>query len=165
MKKKNKGRRKTTSCGTVTWRVTNGRIELLLIKQFEHNDSWGIPKGHIDEGESLEACAIRETREETGVHVALGERLADMYIENNHEDKTVVSWLARPTGSEEPLHDDPDSEVVDARWFGVDELPRVHLYQRVLIASAVEKLWEVVKDVEKRKPVSQPEELRRLVEK
>jgi hypothetical protein len=57
-----------------------------------------------------------------------------------HEDKTVVSWLCTVVGSEEPRHDDPDSEVADARWFHIDALPTVHQYQRPLIAAAIDIL-------------------------
>lgn len=145
MSKKNKERRKTTSCGAVTWRVNEGRLELLLIKQFEHKDSWGIPKGHMDEGESHEQCALREVREETGVAVKLGERLPDCGTFFKNEDKTVVSYLATPTGSHEPAHDDPDSEVADARWIDVDNLPKIHNYQQPLIAVAVGRLQLTLK--------------------
>lgn len=140
MSKKNKERRKTTSCGAVTWRVNEGKLELLLIKQFEHKDSWGIPKGHMDAGETLEECALREVREETGVAVRLGNRLPDCGTYFKHEDKTVVSYLATPVGSHDPKHDDPDSEVADARWIPYDQLPKIHVYQQPLIATAIELL-------------------------
>ena len=140
MSKKNKERRKTTSCGAVVWRVNEGRLELLLIKQFAHKDSWGIPKGHMDRGESLEQCALREVKQETGVSIALGERLPDCGTFFKNEDKTVVSYLATPVGSHDPKHDDPDSEVADARWIPIDQLPKIHLYQQPLIAIAVGRL-------------------------
>lgn len=140
MSKKNKERRKTTSCGAVVWRLREGKLELLLIKQFEHKDSWGIPKGHMDAGETLEECARREVKEETGVAVALGERLPDCGTHFKNEDKTVVSYLATPVGNHEPAHDDPDSEVADARWIPVDQLPKIHIYQQPLIAVAIGRL-------------------------
>jgi len=140
MKKKNKGRRKTISCGTLPWRIVDGKYEVLLIKQFDHNDSWGVPKGHIDVGESLEACAIRETREETGVLVKLCGRLPDIVTCNGPEDKTVITWLAQAIGNDTPTHDDPDSEVADAAWHPIGTLPRIHPYQRGLVAHAVATL-------------------------
>ena len=141
MSKKNKERRKTTSCGAVVWRVRNGQLELLLIKQFEHKDSWGIPKGHVDSGETVVECALREVREETGVTVRLGERLPDCATYFKNEDKTVVSFLAQPVNQDaEPAHDDPDSEVADAQWIPVDRLPKIHVYQQALIAVAVGRL-------------------------
>lgn len=44
--------------------VWNEKNELLMISREDH---WDIPKGHLDEGETLEECAIREVEEETGV--------------------------------------------------------------------------------------------------
>lgn len=147
MSKKNKERQKTTSCGAVAWRVNDGRLELLLIKQFAHKDSWGIPKGHSNPGESLEDCALREVREETGVGVRLGSRLPDCHTYFKHEDKTVVSYLARPLDDQaEPKSDDPDSEVADARWISIDQLPRLHNYQQPLITEAIRRLQEMLNE-------------------
>jgi 8-oxo-dGTP pyrophosphatase MutT (NUDIX family) len=162
MARKNKGLRKSTSCGGVPWRVKEGRLEILLIKQFAHKDRWGIPKGHMHPGETVEQCALREIREEAGVVVVLGVRLPDASTVYKNEDKTVVSWLARPVGDDEPRHDDPDSEVADARWFGVDVLPEIHVYQRPLIATAVETLFKVIDGIERRYQPMQPPEPRLL---
>jgi len=146
MKEKNKGRKKTTSCGGLVWRLHENKVQVLLIKQFAHKERWGIPKGHIDAGETLEECAVREIREEAGVDVKLGVRLQDVFIKNDAEDKTVVSWLAVPVGSHEPNHNDPDSEVADARWFDVDALPEIMVYQRPLLASAVNSIFKMVEE-------------------
>ena len=136
------------SCGAVAWRIIEGRLQLLLIKQFEHKDSWGIPKGHIHKNESTEECAIRETREETGVAVKLGVRLPDCITYFKNESKTVVSYLATPVGNHEPIHDDPDNEVADAKWLDVDNLPKIHNYQQQLIATVIELLRAHVKSEE-----------------
>jgi 8-oxo-dGTP pyrophosphatase MutT (NUDIX family) len=161
MKTENKARRKTTSCGGLPWRLREGKLEVLLIKQFAHKDSWGIPKGHMHEGETAEQCALREVREEAGVEIVLGPRLPDVGTAFRDEDKTVVSWLGRPVGSEEPRHDDPDSEVADARWFNVDGLPPIHLYQRPLIAAAIDILSKTLERVEGRYMPMQPPEPKR----
>jgi bis(5'-nucleosidyl)-tetraphosphatase len=145
MSGKNRERRKATSCGGIVWRSREGCIDLLLIQQFANNPRWGIPKGHQHPGESLEDCARREIKEETGVEVVLESRLMDVATTYRDEDKTVTSWLARPVGSEVPTHDDPNSEVADARWFPIDALPEIHVYQRPLIASAVETLTRTMR--------------------
>jgi ADP-ribose pyrophosphatase YjhB (NUDIX family) len=44
---------------------------IILIKRKNPPPGWAIPGGFVDYGESLEECAIREAREETGLHIRL----------------------------------------------------------------------------------------------
>lgn len=39
--------------------------KVLILKCF--NESWDMPKGRLDPGESLHECAVREMREEAGI--------------------------------------------------------------------------------------------------
>ncbi|MEM9874421.1 MAG: NUDIX domain-containing protein [Myxococcota bacterium] len=65
------------SAGTLLYRhVGEGdelRLEVLLVHpsgNYNRRAPWGIPKGLIDEGETSEQAARRETEEETGVRPA-----------------------------------------------------------------------------------------------
>ena len=64
------------SAGAVVF-YHGAQIEYLLL----HSSYWGFPKGHIEPGESERTAAVREVREETGVHVGLldGFRQVDEY--------------------------------------------------------------------------------------
>ncbi len=44
-----------------------GRHELLLVHKPRKKDSWQLPQGGTEEGETPEQCALRELREEAGV--------------------------------------------------------------------------------------------------
>ncbi len=44
--------------------ITNENDEILMIFR---RGKWDLPKGKLDDGESLEECALREVREETGL--------------------------------------------------------------------------------------------------
>jgi 8-oxo-dGTP pyrophosphatase MutT (NUDIX family) len=55
-----------TSAGGVVFRIQEGAPRFLLIRDSYAN--WGFPKGHVERGESTEDAALREVREETGLH-------------------------------------------------------------------------------------------------
>jgi predicted NUDIX family NTP pyrophosphohydrolase len=58
------------TAGTLLYRRNGDVLEVLLIHpsgNYNRKAPWGIPKGHPDDGEALEAAARRETLEETGV--------------------------------------------------------------------------------------------------
>lgn len=64
-------------------RRQEGRIHALLIRDPYQN--WGLPKGHVEEGESPGEAAVREVAEETGLEdLVLQEELGtiDWYFRN-----------------------------------------------------------------------------------
>ena len=102
--------------------VTRGR-EVLLVKRRHHGaGSWSTPGGYIDRGESFEACAARETLEETGVRIA---DVAFRAITNDiHDDgkHNVTVWLAARIEGGEAHVASPD-ELEEVGWFPWDALP------------------------------------------
>lgn len=55
------------SCGAVV-AARDGDIQVVLIKARRQTGLlWGLPKGHVESGESLSDAALRETCEETGL--------------------------------------------------------------------------------------------------
>jgi 8-oxo-dGTP pyrophosphatase MutT (NUDIX family) len=53
------------SSGGVVARHMDGTVHVLLIR--DPNGKWGLPKGHVENGESSREAALREVREETGL--------------------------------------------------------------------------------------------------
>lgn len=109
-----------------------------------HGDlSWSLPKGHLEEGESLEAAAIREVSEETGIagRVVAPLGVIDFYFtaEGQRIHKTVHHYLLIAEGGE--LNSD-DVEVDAVAWVPLDELTDRLAYadERRLIARVPELL-------------------------
>ncbi|MGN1369422.1 MAG: NUDIX domain-containing protein [Aristaeellaceae bacterium] len=57
------------SAGAVLYTVIDGERRYVLVR--EKNGSYGLPKGHVEPGETLDQTALREVREETGVVATL----------------------------------------------------------------------------------------------
>ena len=53
--------------GSIVVRLDGKEPEVLLVTGKRNPKSWIFPKGHIEKGETAEAAALRETREEAGV--------------------------------------------------------------------------------------------------
>jgi ADP-ribose pyrophosphatase YjhB (NUDIX family) len=90
---------------------------LLLIRRGNEPavGKWTFPGGYVDFGENAADAALRETREEVGMRVALGPLLGVF----NDSAITVVVYLATP-GKESPSLSDEASEV---RYFAPDDIP------------------------------------------
>ena len=77
----------------------------------------GLPKGHIDPGETALQAAIREVREETGVEAELVQELGEVRYWYRRDGRTVpksvVFYLLHYLSGDTADHDD---EVEEARW-------------------------------------------------
>jgi 8-oxo-dGTP diphosphatase len=96
----------------------DGRI--VLIERKNYPPGWAIPGGFVDVGESVEAAAIREMREETGLDVELTDLLG-VYSRPDRDPRghTVsIVYVGRAQGT--PRADD---DAKNAQLFAVDALP------------------------------------------
>jgi ADP-ribose pyrophosphatase YjhB (NUDIX family) len=117
--------------------------QILLIKRGDF-PVWGLPGGHVDDGESMARAAIRETREETGLHVELV-RLVGIYSRPDWRyggDHSIL-FTAKPISGRLQAATD---ETVDARYFDVEGLPDDLLwyhYQRIIdaLSGAAGVVW------------------------
>ena len=95
----------------------DGRI--LLTRRAIHpaHGKWTFPGGYVDYGEVVEAAAVRETFEETGMHVVLGE-LVGVY---SYQDSPVVIVVYRASVTGGQLTTCHENDCVE--WVEPDAIP------------------------------------------
>ena len=86
-------------------RTVDGKREYLLVEARRNPGHWVLPKGHIERGETPEACAIREVEEEAGVRATVIARAGESRYAVKWETVYVVFFLMRYQG-EVPSHED-----------------------------------------------------------
>lgn len=104
-----------------------GRIEnesgafLLIFRR----GKWDLPKGKLDPGETIEECAAREVREETGLHAVLGEFLLTTYHHYNDYGHSVLKesyWYRMTAPVSAALIPQTTEDIVDIKWVAPKEL-------------------------------------------
>ena len=91
---------------------------LLCLRAIEPRaNTWTLPAGFMELGEAMDEGAARETQEEAGVRIELGQLYTVINIP--HVDQVHVYFLAKALGPEL----DPGPETLEARWYGLDDIP------------------------------------------
>ncbi len=112
---------RATSAGGVVHRLGPDGLEVVIVHRRQPR-LWALPKGTPNPGETLEQTAVRETREETGLHVAVEgpiRSISYFFVRGAVRfHKTVHFYLMRPIGGDLTEHDHEFDEV---RWAPVEE--------------------------------------------
>ena len=133
------------SAGGVVYRRVEDQIEIVLAsRRTRRGDlAWGLAKGGLEEGETLEDAAVREVKEETGLSAVIEESLGEtryFYVwEEKRIRKTVHFFLMRLTGGDTA---DRDDEMEEVRWFPLDRALKRAAYrgEREVLGRAAELL-------------------------
>ncbi len=127
--------------------IRHGNLVLMGQRKAGHAGGfWGPPGGHLEGGESFEACAIREVEEETGIilpKAVLWKAVNTIY---QHEQKhyVVLTMLAdMPTGQEAKAI---EPEKCDGwYWFDWSTLPSPLLPGiEILVDSELNPMGELI---------------------
>jgi 8-oxo-dGTP pyrophosphatase MutT (NUDIX family) len=137
--------KREVSAGGVVYRRDDDGIEVVLAsRRTRRGDlAWGLAKGGIEDGESMEEAAVREVREETGIRAEIETTLGETRYFYVWEDvrirKTVHFFLMRSVGGDP---DDRDDEMEEVRWFPLDRALKRAAYrgERDVLQRAAELL-------------------------
>lgn len=114
--------------------------EILMIYR---RGKWDLPKGKLDDGEAIEACALREVCEETGLErLSLGEKICDTYhIYSLYSENLLkrTAWYKMMGTSEDKLKPQKAENIMEARWVKEQDLPP-------LAAKSYEAVREVLRE-------------------
>lgn len=98
-------------------RNPSGKVLLIFRRGY-----WDLPKGKLDEGETIENCALREVREETGLaEVELGAKLGTTYHEYydkwTHRDvEKETHWFSMTALDGQQLIPQTEEEIEQIIW-------------------------------------------------
>lgn len=102
--------------------IKNNEGKYLLVQEAQPQvyGLWNLPAGHVDKGESIEAAAIREAKEETGLDVGLLEKIGVWH--DKVEEPIRHAFKVKVTGGE--IKAQP-GEILDVNWFSYEEIKKM----------------------------------------
>ena len=126
---------KIEKSGCILVNTKTKKIGLIYRNQY---DDYSFPKGHVESGESLLECAIRETEEETKRRVKIYpyEDIIDYYHESN--DDIYVHYYI---GIDDGVSDNDSLDTHELVWVDYDSVINLLTYD------SSKETWNLVKDV------------------
>ncbi len=104
--------------------VMNEKDEALLIFR---KGKWDLPKGKLNKSEKLEACAIREVEEETGIKKVKLRKLLTLTYHTYHEGTRFIlkesHWFMMKAKSDQLFTPQKEEGILEIRWAKKEELP------------------------------------------
>ncbi|MFC8046569.1 NUDIX domain-containing protein [Nocardia sp. NPDC057353] len=114
--------------------VTDERGRVLMQRRGD-SGNWSLPGGIMELGETLADCAVRETREETGLAITIT-GLLGIYTDPEHvivhadgeiRQEFAVVYYGRVIGGEISVSD----ESTEVKFFGLEELDALPVHDTV----------------------------------
>lgn len=103
--------------------VENEKGEVLLIFR---RGKWDLPKGKLDPGETIEECALREVREETGLNeLTITAPLLVTYHTYHQGARFILKpshWFCMKAGGGQQLVPQTEEDIQEIRWVGRESM-------------------------------------------
>ncbi len=124
----------------VLFNKANSTAKILLIQRknapFQH--FWALPGGFVDENEDLVTAARRELLEETGIAVDTMTQLQTFGTPGRDPRGHMVS-VAYLCIVENQILASASDDAIDAKWFSVNDLPKLAFDHAEIISFALTK--------------------------
>lgn len=102
--------------------IFNRARDKVLVIHIYQSDGWGLPGGHVEEGEDLDETMVREIREECGVEVQ-DLKHVDFFIHT--EGKLILAY--KGTVRSEALQSLQDNLEGVPKWLSRDEFEAIDI--------------------------------------
>lgn len=130
----------TADC--IIFGIQNGQLHVLLIERGNEpfKGTWAFPGGFIDEDETIEACAARELKEETGLeNIALEQFYTFSEPGRDPRGRTIsVAFIAFI--NIEDFHPEAGDDAAKLQWFPVNALPVLAFDHEHVMSKALKNL-------------------------
>ena len=104
--------------------VKNEKGEVLFMFR---RGKWDLPKGKQDDGETMESCALREVREETGLKdINLEKPLLVTWHTYDDSGKHILKethWFTMRAGGEQALLPQQEEQITELKWVAKKDFP------------------------------------------
>jgi len=121
---------------------SNGNTRILLIQRKNDPDKghWAFPGGFVEDDEDLEAAALRELEEETGMKLKQLKQFCTVGTPGRDTRFRTVS-IVYYTITEAALHQvKGDDDAADAQWFTITHLPPMAFDHHDILQQAIAQL-------------------------
>lgn len=106
--------------------VMNKKGEFLIIYRYGR---WDLPKGKLEHNEKIDAAALREVSEETGItNIELGDYISDTFHTYRLGNANVLKrthWFFMQYDGNEPLIPQQSEDITIAKWMPKNKMSEV----------------------------------------